>query len=74
MIGPNLTDHFQIHGDSRMDIFKTIRTGVAGTPMLAWGEQLPPTDVVAVTVFATTLRGKDIPGKEPQGHRVEAFK
>ena len=74
LIGPNLTDHFQIHGDSRMDIFKTIRGGVAGTPMLAWGEQLPPTDVVAVAVFATTLRGKDIPGKEPQGHRVEAFK
>jgi hypothetical protein len=42
--------------------------------MLAWGEQLPPTDVVAVAAFVTTLRGKDIPGKPPQGHPVQAFK
>jgi cytochrome c oxidase cbb3-type subunit 3 len=74
LIGPNLTDLFQLHGTTRMDIFTTIRGGVAGTPMLAWGEQLPPTDVVAVAAFATTLRGKNIPGKEPQGHPVEAFK
>jgi len=74
LIGPNLTDHYQLHGETRMDIFKTIRGGVAGTPMLAWGEQLPPTDVVAVAAFVTTLRGKDIPGKPPQGHPVEAFK
>jgi cytochrome c oxidase cbb3-type subunit 3 len=74
LIGPNLTDLYQIHGESRMDMFTTIRGGVSGTPMLAWGEQLPPTDVVAVAAFATTLRGKNIPGKEPQGHKVEAFK
>ncbi|MEO6773664.1 MAG: cbb3-type cytochrome c oxidase N-terminal domain-containing protein [Kofleriaceae bacterium] len=74
LIGPNLTDLFQIHGDTRMDIFKTIRGGVPGTPMLAWGEQMPPTDIVAVAVFATMLRGKNIPGKAPQGHKVEAFK
>jgi cytochrome c oxidase cbb3-type subunit 3 len=73
LIGPNLTDHYQLHGESRMDIFKTIRGGVAGTPMLAWGEQLPPTEVVAVAAFVTTLRGKDIPGKPPQGHPVPAF-
>ena len=74
LIGPNLTDLYQIHGDTRMDMFKTIRGGVPGTAMLAWGEQLPPTDVVAVAAFATTLRGRNIPGKEPQGHKVEAFK
>jgi cytochrome c oxidase cbb3-type subunit 3 len=74
LIGPNLTDLYQLHGTTRMDIFTTIRGGVAGTPMLAWGEQMPPTDVVAVAAFATTLRGKNIPGKPPQGERVEAFK
>jgi cytochrome c oxidase cbb3-type subunit III len=74
LIGPNLTDLYQLHGTTRLDIFTTIRGGVAGTPMLAWGEQMPPTDVVAVAAFATTLRGKNIPGKSPQGQRVEAFK
>jgi cytochrome c oxidase cbb3-type subunit 3 len=74
LIGPNLTDLYQLHGSTRMDIFTTIRGGVAGTPMLAWGEQMPPTDVVAVAAFATTLRGKNIAGKPPQGQHVEAFK
>lgn len=73
LIGPNLTDHFQLHGESRMDIFTTIRGGVPGTAMPAWGEQLPPTDVIAVATFAITLRGQDLPGKEPQGQKVGNF-
>jgi cytochrome c oxidase cbb3-type subunit 3 len=74
LIGPNLTDRYQIHGTTRMDIFKTVRGGVPGTAMLAWGEQMPAADVVAVATFVTTLRGKDIPGKEPQGQPVEPFR
>jgi len=74
LIGPNLTDEYQIHGSTRMDIYTTVRGGVPGTAMLAWGEQMPPTDVVAVATFAITLRGKNIKGKEPQGHPVEPFK
>jgi cytochrome c oxidase cbb3-type subunit III len=74
LIGPNLTDRFQLHGTTRMDMFKTVRGGVQGTAMLAWGEQMPATDVVAVTTFVTTLRGLDIQGKEPQGQPVEPFK
>jgi cytochrome c oxidase cbb3-type subunit 3 len=74
LIGPNLTDRFQLHGTTRMDLFKTIRGGVQGTAMLAWGEQMPATDVVAVTTFVATLRGMDIQGKEPQGQPVEPFK
>lgn len=74
LIGPNLTDRYQVHGTTRMDLFKTIRGGITGTAMLAWGEQLPATDVVAVATFVSTLRGLDIPGKEPQGQPVEPFK
>jgi cytochrome c oxidase cbb3-type subunit 3 len=73
LIGPNLTDVFQLHGSKRMDIYRTVHDGVAGTAMLAWGEQLPPTDVIDVATFATTLRGKNIAGKEPQGDAVEPF-
>jgi cytochrome c oxidase cbb3-type subunit 3 len=74
VIGPNLTDDFQIHGRSRMDIYKTIRNGATGTPMLAWGEQLTATDVMAVAAYAITLRGTHVAGKPPQGDRVEPFK
>lgn len=74
LIGPNLTDRYQLHGTTCMDLFKTVRGGVAGTAMLAWGEQMPALDVIAVATFVATLRGTDIPGKEPQGQPVEPFK
>jgi cytochrome c oxidase cbb3-type subunit 3 len=74
LIGPNLTDNFQIHGSTRMDIFNTISNGVQGTAMPAWGEQMAPTDILAVASFVIPLRGKNIPGKAPDGHPVEAFK
>ena len=75
LIGPNLTDLFQLHGSTRMDMFTTIKNGVSGTAMPAWGEQMAPSDVVAVATFATTLRGKNVAGgKAAQGEPVEAFK
>lgn len=74
LIGPNLTDNFQIHGTARLDIFKTIRGGAPGTAMIAWSEQMPAADVLAVAAYVTTLRGKNIAGKEPQGQQVEPFK
>ncbi len=73
LIGPNLTDGYQLHGTTRMDIFKTVRGGVAGTAMLAWGEQMPPADIVSVATFVTTLRGTNVAGKEAQGAPVEPF-
>ncbi|MDX2086490.1 MAG: cbb3-type cytochrome c oxidase N-terminal domain-containing protein [Kofleriaceae bacterium] len=74
LIGPNLTDANQLHGASRMDLFTTVSKGVPGTAMVAWSEQLGPTDVIAVTAFVATLRGQNIAGKEPQGSAVSAFK
>lgn len=73
LIGPNLTDLRQIHGTTRMDLYTTINGGVPGTAMLAWGEQMPQTDILAVASFVTTLRGKNIAGKEPQGQPVQPF-
>jgi cytochrome c oxidase cbb3-type subunit 3 len=72
-IGPNLTDLYQIHGTTRMDIYHTIHDGAPGTAMIAWGDQLPAADVLDVAAFITTLRGKNLVGKEPQGEKVEPF-
>ena len=73
VIGPNLTDEFQKHGHTRLDIYKTVRGGVPGTAMLAWGDQLPPADIVAAAAFAITLRGTNVAGKAAEGERVSAF-
>lgn len=72
-VGPNLTDGFQIHGSTRMDILGVVTGGVPGTAMVAWGEQLPPSEVNAAAAYAISLRGKNRPGKAPQGNAVGAF-
>ena len=73
-IGPNLTDGFQLHGSSRMDILRTVREGIPGTAMIAWGEQLAPPDLLDAAAYVTTLRGTNAPGGKPrQGEPVEAF-
>lgn len=73
LIGPNLTDEFQRHGSTRLDIYKTVRGGVAGTAMIAWGDQLPPADLVAAASYVITLRGTNVPGKQPEGLPVGPF-
>jgi cytochrome c oxidase cbb3-type subunit III len=74
LIGPNLTDDRQLHGDTRLDLFRTVRGGAPGTAMVAWGEQLAPADVVAAAAFAISLRGNRVPGgKAPEGAPVGAF-
>lgn len=73
LVGPNLTDNFQIHGTTRMDIYKTVRGGIAGTAMIAWSDQLSEKDVLAVAAYAAVLRGKNVAGKASEGKPVTPF-
>jgi cytochrome c oxidase cbb3-type subunit III len=71
-IGPNLTDKNWIHGKGTlMDIYSTVSEGVTEKGMPAWSRQLTPTELRQVVAFVGTLRGKDIPGKAPEGALVE---
>jgi cytochrome c oxidase cbb3-type subunit 3 len=74
LVGPNLTDDYQIHGHTRVDLYTTINQGVLDKGMPAWGEQLSQHDVFAAAAFVSTLRGTNVPGgKAPQGDKVVAF-
>lgn len=72
-IGPNLTDLYQLHGTTRMDLYETVYGGVAGTAMIAWGETLKAPEIIAVATYVSSLRGKNRTGKEPQGKPVPAL-
>lgn len=71
-IGPNLTDLFQVHGATRLDVFQTIASGVTGTAMIAWADQLSGPELNAVAAFAVSLRGKNLAGKAPEGKPIDA--
>ena len=66
-VGPNLTDPYWLHGGDPMDIYETIMNGVPDKGMVAWSGQLGPSRVQDVTAFVLTLKGTNVPGKEPQG-------
>jgi cytochrome c oxidase cbb3-type subunit III len=67
LIGPNLTDGHFLHGGKLMNIYETVGTGVAAKGMPAWQAQLSPIELRKVAAFVGTLRGKNLPGKPPEG-------
>jgi cytochrome c oxidase cbb3-type subunit 3 len=70
VVGPNLTDEFWLHGGAPDKIYKTITEGVPDKGMVAWGPQLGPDRVQAVTAYVISIRGTNVSnGKAPQGER-----
>jgi cytochrome c oxidase cbb3-type subunit 3 len=68
LIGPNLTDGYWLHGaGTLMDIYKTVGEGVLAKGMPAWNKQLSPIELRNVVSYVASLRGLNLPGKEPQG-------
>jgi len=70
-IGPNLTDEYWIGGHAPIDIYQTITGGRSGKGMPSWGLQLGPGACKQVAAYVLTLKNTRVPGKEPQGTKVE---
>jgi cytochrome c oxidase cbb3-type subunit 3 len=66
-IGPNLTDGAWLHGSKPTEIYKTISSGVAAKGMPAWEPVLGAEKVRMLTAYIETLKGKNLPGKGPEG-------
>jgi cytochrome c oxidase cbb3-type subunit 3 len=71
LVGPNLTDKFWIHGNKPTEIVKAVTDGFADKGMPPWGPVLGPDKVRKVAAYVLTLKGKDVPGKAPQGEPME---
>jgi cytochrome c oxidase cbb3-type subunit 3 len=70
LVGPNLTDKFWIHGATGQDILRSVNEGFAEKGMPAWGPVIGADKARKVTAFVLSVKGKDRPGKEPQGTPV----
>lgn len=73
LIGPNLTDEYWLHGETLVDVHRSIAEGVPEKGMPAWGKMLKPEQVDAVAVYVASLAGTNPPNpKEPQGQKARA--
>jgi cytochrome c oxidase cbb3-type subunit 3 len=71
-IGPNLTDEYWKHGGTIQRIYKTVKEGVPGTNMVAWGGVMSPESIRNVGSYVLTLQGSNPPNpKKPEGDLVK---
>lgn len=74
VVGPNLTDEFGKNIKTIEDIYAVIDKGAAGGAMPAWGQRFHPNDLVLLTSYVASLRGKTpMIGKAPEGEQMEAW-
>lgn len=72
LIGPNLTDHFWIHGGKAENIYLTISRGVLDKGMPPWEKVLKPQEVLRVAAYVLTLQGtKPANPKAAQGDSAQ---
>lgn len=67
VIGPNLTDAYWLHGSKAKEIYKVVSTGILEKGMPSWRPVLGASKVKDATAYVLSLRGKNEPGKAPQG-------
>lgn len=61
--GPNLTDDKYLHVKQVADIAKVVNNGAKNGAMPAWANRLHPNEVVLVSSYVASLRGKNLSGK-----------
>lgn len=72
-IGPNLTDQYWLNGGSLEDIYKIIKIGKPSKGMLAWQNQLSPSQMLQVSNYIVSLAGSNPENaREPQGEKYIA--
>lgn len=72
LVGPNFTDNFWIHGNTMEDWFNVVTNGVLEKGMIAYKDQLSPTQRLEVLSYIATLHGTTPANpKAPEGQEME---
>ncbi len=72
-VGPNLTDEMYKNVVKIDDIAKVINEGAGGGAMPKWSNRLHPNEVVLVSAYVASLRGKNVEGRIPEGRAIEPW-
>ncbi|MEQ9616745.1 MAG: cbb3-type cytochrome c oxidase N-terminal domain-containing protein [Phycisphaerales bacterium] len=65
--GPNLTDDVYLNIKDLEDIADVIANGANNGVMPAWEGRLHPNQIALLAAYVANLRGKNLPGKAPEG-------
>lgn len=71
--GPNLTDDAYLHVKAVEDLADVVVKGRNNNAMPPWGNRLRTNEVVLVSSYVASLRGKNRPGRELQGSSIPAW-
>jgi cytochrome c oxidase cbb3-type subunit 3 len=71
-IGPNLTDEYwlNVKDTEPVTLYAFIRKGNEDNGMPAWADMLSKEELYAAVQYVLNVKGKNIPGKEPQGEKL----
>lgn len=71
-IGPNLTDEYWLNVKEVTPgaLYAFIRKGNEDNGMPAWADMLSKEELYAAVQYVLSVKGKNIPGKEPQGEKL----
>lgn len=69
-IGANLTDESYINVKSLMDVPKVVIEGAKAGAMPAWRGKLNQNELVLVSAYVASLRGKNLPGRAAEGEVI----
>lgn len=69
-VGPNLTDEHYKYVRKPEDIYKVVNEGAGKGAMPAWNGRLVENELVLVSSYIMSLRGKNLPGKPADGNTI----
>ena len=71
-IGPNLTDEYwlNVKDTKPVTLYAFIRKGNEDNGMPAWADMLSKEELYAAVQYVLSVKGKNLPGKEPQGEKL----